>query len=233
MPEVSNILSADFFSFIKSSLPTAKQSSDTDIKRWINLALSRLNNFYINHNKGVYNVLATFDFYNSNSTLINIRDNTRWCLLTPNGFYAKKLNSCMLKSVVPNNIALPSPIAFIQDIDIVIGSSQDANTTIPTENSGVCSLVESQKLYNSLTLDDTSNTWDNVMIIDCVIDYYRNIIFPQYPDGGEDEFIDALVPDFELVSAYVNEFAYRPNTPPSYIIKQQQSREFQILYGDA
>jgi len=228
---VSNISSTDFLNLIKSSLPLRKQSDETAIKRWINLALSRLNAYYINNDKGVYNVIEEFDFYNSASGIINIKDNTRWCQILPSGFYGRKLNSCMLQSASPVGSPLPPAIAYLQDISIGILDSKDINTTVPSANKGNMSLVQGTGFYNSLTLDDTNNTWQNIMIITAIVDYYRNIIFPEYIDATEK--IDVQVADFELVSAYVNEFASRPSIPDSFILKTIQDREFQIKYGTA
>ena len=228
---VSNISSTDFFNLIKNALPLRKQSDDNTVKRWLNLALSRLNAFYVNNDKGVYNAIGDFDFYNSASALINIKDETRWCQIIPTGFYARKLNSCMLKSASPVASPLPPAIAYLQDIDISIVDSKDSNASVPSANKGNMALVEGVGFYNSLTLDDTDNTWQNIMIITCVVDYYRNIIYPNYLDANEK--IDVQVADFELVSAYVNEFASRPSIPDSFILKTIQDREFQIKYGTA
>lgn len=231
---VGNMLETDFLDFIKYGLPVSKRSDLDQLKGWIKGAITKLSALYANYNKGIYNFVDVFDFYASNA-VINTRgtyttdDETRWCLITPVDFYSRKINSCMLQYVYPDSVELPPAIGFIQDIPISIVKSQNANTTVPDANTGTCALVNAQQLLTGLTFDNTSNTWQNLLQITCVIDYYANVIFPAYAVGGNAK-IDVTDNDIHLALAYVKELAYFPNTPPVETLKQIQDLEFAIKY---
>lgn len=234
---LSDILATDYFSQVKYHLPISKRSSNDSIEIWIKNSLSRYSKLFIDNNLGIYDDTQIADFYNINS-LLNIRAlntiaETRWCSIVPVSFYCAKLTSCRLKDIIPTDTVLPVGVAYVDDIPITVTQhSQDVNGQVPSANTGLVGLLGGRKFMTALTLNmtDTGFTFSDIIQINAVFTYYRNVEYPDFSVGSAD-FIDILKKDAELVANYVVEEAYMPNKAPLPVAQAIQDREFQIIYG--
>lgn len=225
---ISNITITAFFDIVKNSLPRHIVVNDTKLQQVISNALTRYNAFYVDNDLGVFDDVVVIDFFNaSDNDFINSRDLTRWVGISPTNFRASKLISCMLKEANPDLVEYPAGIAYIQDIPISISDSGTVNTSVPSENTGLCSLREDAKLFNVLTLGE-DNSWTNLHSITALLSFYRPPILPNWT-SEEDQNIDVLSKDFNLVTNYVIENLLRQNTPLN-VRQAIQQKEAELLY---
>lgn len=236
MNYLSDIPQTDFYNQVKYHLPISKRIDETAIQNWIKNAMSRYSKIYIDNSKGAYDVIEEYDFYNTESIAINIRElggevETRWCLLQPSGLYLNKLKSCMLKTIVPDDLILPVGVAYVQDVPIAIFDSRDVNTTVPDANTGGVALVSGRQIMSVLSIDDTGTPFSNIIQITALYAGYRNIVYPNWSSIIEGYTMDILKKDVELVCNYVVQEAYLPNKAPLGVETQIRDSEYQIIYG--
>lgn len=197
---LSNIKYKDIKTIIESTLGFYKIPV-INIYSAITKAVSYINDFYVRNDLGVYVEVVETPFYSApQNQIINIRDMTRWCVVSmPNGAkQAVKLISCMLKEATPDMVEYPVGVSYIQDIKIEIADAKTVNSSVPAQNSGYCSLISDNNLFNVLTLGNP-NSWTNLSSISAILAYYRGAILPT--DSNEisiDEFyVDIVNTDVE------------------------------------
>lgn len=207
---LSNITETALLEMVSDAIPSSLGLSEAQIKAKIARGLSYINAFYADNDLGVYVDTDVFTFYNTGVGDTNVREDsdvdTRWQIVPNVDFQPVKLLSCMLKSILPADIALPADISFVQDIDISVEDAEDINVLVPTANKGAVAYLGGVGLYTVLSLDTSDNTFDNIQSIDCMITYYRQIEIPTYSVEGTK--IDLLVKDIgwliNLVLSYCN-----------------------------
>lgn len=195
---VSNTQDLLFDILVQNALPSSLIVSAGKRQGAITQTVSWIHSLYVNNDKGMYDNVEKITFFSAAvNDAINVRDLTRWVKLSPaDNFEAVKLLSCMLVAADPDNIEFPPGIAYIQDIAITIGKSKDVNIQVPGANTGICSLIESTKLFNALTLADP-NSWTNLAVITALLSYYRPPFLPTFT-VFETQNIDINEKDFDL-----------------------------------
>lgn len=210
---LSNITERELLEIVTDAIPLSLELTSDEIKAKIKRAMLYINSFYALSDKlNGYRETSLCEFYNSANLVTNVRENssieTRWQIVPNSVIKPVKMLSCMLKSILPADVALPADIEFVQNIKISVQNAEDINTLVPSKNRGAIGFLSGQGFFTVLSLDPASNTFDQIQIIDCLITYVRQVELPLWLDESRGLYVDIFATDVNwltnLVLSYCN-----------------------------